>query len=184
VTLNGKIMGKSRYQFKELNKPYFMTLTICDWQPIFTRPESVDIIFETWRYLQENSNFKLYGYVILENHIHLIAQSNNIAKDIQRFKSYTARKIIDHLKEQNVRLILDQLAFYKKEHKTNSDYQLWQEGSHPQSIESEDILRQKLEYMHNNPVKRGYIDKPEHWRYSSARNYTGEQGLIAVFKAW
>ena len=138
----------------------------------------------SWQYLQQNSNFKLYGYVILENHIHLIAQSDNIQTDIQRFKSYSARQIIDYLKAHNINLILQQLAFYKKAHKLDSEYQLWQEGSHPQVIESEDILRQKLEYMHYNPVKRGYIDKPEHWRYSSARDYSGETGLIEIFKAW
>jgi len=177
-------MGKSRYQFKELDKPYFMTLTICGWQPVFTQPETVQIIFESWKYLQQNANFKLYGYVILENHLHLIAQSDNIQKDIQCFKSYTARQIIDLLKKKKINLILQQLAFYKKEHKLQSDYQFWQEGSHPQVVEVEDVLRQKLEYMHYNPVKRGYIDKPEHWRYSSARDYSGEVGLIEVFKAW
>jgi len=177
-------MGKSRYQFKELDKPYFMTLTVCGWQPIFTQPEMVQIILDSWKYLQQNSNFKLYGYVILENHIHLIAQSDNIQTDLQPFNSYTARQIIDYLKTHNINLILQQLAFYKKAHKSDPEYQLWQEGSHPQVIESEDILRQKLEYMHYNPVKRGYIDKPEHWRYSSARDYSGEIGLIEVFKAW
>ncbi|WP_428356572.1 REP-associated tyrosine transposase [Methyloprofundus sp.] len=177
-------MGKSRYQFKELKKPYFLTLTICGWQPIFTQPETVQIILDSWKYLQQESNFKLYGYVILENHIHLIAQSDNIQTDLQRFKSYTARQIIDFLKTHKISLILQQLAFYKKAHKLESEYQLWQEGSHPQVIESEDILRQKLEYMHNNPVKQGYVDKPEYWRYSSAGNYLGEAGLIEVFKAW
>ena len=177
-------MGKSRYQFKELNKPYFMTLTICGWQPVFTQPEIVQVILDSWRYLQQNADLKLYGYVILENHIHFIAQSENIQKDLHRFKSFTARKIIDYLKAHNISLILQQLAFYKKMYKFQSDYQLWQEGSHPQGIESEEVLRQKLEYMHYNPVKRGYIDKPEHWRYSSARDYNGEIGLIEVFKAW
>ncbi len=151
---------------------------------MFTRPETVQIIFESWQYLQQNANFKLYGYVILENHLHLIAQSDNIQKDIQCFKSYTARRLIDFLKEKKMSLILRQLAFYKKEHKQQSDYQFWQEGSHPQVMEVEEVLRQKLEYMHNNPVQRGYIEKPEHWRYSSACDYSGGVGLIDVFKAW
>ena len=107
-------MGKSRYQFKELNKPYFLTLTVCGWQPIFTQPETVQIILNSWKYLQQESNFKLYGYVILENHIHLIAQSDNIQTDLQRFKSYTARQIIDFLKAHKISLILQQLEFYKK----------------------------------------------------------------------
>ena len=45
-------------------------------------------------------------------------------------------------------------------------------------------MRQKLEYMHNNPVKRGYVDEAVHWRYSSARNYAGLRGLIDVGTDW
>jgi hypothetical protein len=44
----------------------------------------------------------------------------------------------------------------------------------------ERMLRQRLDYIHNNPVERGYVDEAEHWRYSSARNYAGEEGLISV----
>jgi putative transposase len=61
---------------------------------------------------------------------------------------------------------------------------IWEEGSHPQLIESETVMRQKLDYIHQNPVKRGYVDLPEHWRYSSARNYLGLEGLIEVVRAW
>jgi hypothetical protein len=46
------------------------------------------------------------------------------------------------------------------------------------------MLLQKVEYIHQNPVRRGYADEPEHWRYSSARNYAGMQGLINVCMAW
>jgi len=49
---------------------------------------------------------------------------------------------------------------------------------------NEEVLRQKLDYMHLNPVKRGYVDKAEHWRYSSARNYIDEPGLIEVYRRW
>ncbi|HEV7999545.1 MAG TPA: hypothetical protein VGP63_06685 [Planctomycetaceae bacterium] len=46
------------------------------------------------------------------------------------------------------------------------------------------MMWQKLEYIHNNPVARGYVDDPLHWRYSSARNYAGLPGLIEVVKDW
>ncbi len=59
-----------------------------------------------------------------------------------------------------------------------------EERSHPQLIENEQVLRQKLEYIHQNPVKWGYVDEPAHWLYSSARDYAGVAGLIPVFKEW
>jgi len=80
--------------------------------------------------------------------------------------------------------LLDQLEWYKARHKVESRYQLWQEGSHPQQIQGEEMMRQKLEYIHNNPVKRGYVDEPVHWRYSSARNYAWMTGLIDVMTDW
>ena len=51
-------------------------------------------------------------------------------------------------------------------------------------IENDEVLLQKLDYAHYNPVKRGYVDDPVHWRYSSARNYAGLPGLIEVCTDW
>lgn len=177
-------MGRTRYKTTQENLPHFLTMTINNWIPVFTRPDTVAILYDSWNFLQQNRNFRLYGYVVLENHLHLVAQSDDLNRDIKAFKSYTARKIIDHLKAARSTYLLKQLAYFKKAHKTRSDYQLWQEGSHPQLVSSEIMLRQKLDYIHQNPVKRGYVDLPEHWRYSSARNYLGAESLIDVFTAW
>ena len=57
-------------------------------------------------------------------------------------------------------------------------------GSHPKLILNEEMMRQKLDYMHLNPVERGYVDDPIHWRYSSARNYAGIEGLLDVTTEW
>ena len=177
-------MGRSRYKITEETSPHFLTNTVINWTPLFTRPSSVQIILDSFCYLQQNSKLKLYGYVIMENHLHWIAQSNQLSKDVQRFKSYTARRLIDYLTEARQHKLLEQFAFYKKSHKADRDYQLWEEGSHPQLMQNEEVLRQKLDYMHLNPVKRGYVDKAEHWRYSSARNYIDEPGLIEVYRRW
>jgi REP element-mobilizing transposase RayT len=116
----------------------------------------------------------------MENHLHLIASSINLSQEIGKFKSFTARSIIDRLKQTDSQHYLNQLHQFKLAHKIDQDYQLWQEGSHPQAIFSEAVLRQKLEYIHNNPIKRGYVDDPAHWRYSSYRNYLGEQGILSI----
>ena len=63
-------------------------------------------------------------------------------------------------------------------------YQVWQEGSHPQEIYGEKMLIQKIEYIHNNPVRRGYVDEAGYWRYSSARTYEGMEGLLEVRTDW
>ncbi len=177
-------MTRSRYQFGESRSPHFLTCTICGWFPVFTRPETVNIVLDSWRFLQNEGRLTLFGYVILENHLHLIASSENLSEQIKCFKSYTARRIIDHLIERKAQRLLSLLRYLKPEHKTESDYQLWEEGSHPQVIESDGMIEQKLEYTHLNPVKRGYVDEAIHWRYSSARNYAGMQALIPVVTDW
>ena len=126
----------------------------------------------------------LLGYVVLENHVHLIAAAENLPKEVADFKSYTARRVIDYLTERHVRTLLNGLEYHKARHKGDREFQLWQEGSHPKAIENEEMLRQKLEYIHDNPVKRGYVSDPIHWRYSSARNYARIEGLVSVTTEW
>ena len=146
--------------------------------------ETVEIVLDSWRFLQDNDRLTLFGYVILENHLHWIASAEDLARQIGEFKSFTARRIIDLLEARNVKPLLRQFEHLKAKHKTDSDHQFWQEGSHPQMIESDEMMRQKLEYIHNNPVVRGFVDDPTHWRYSSARNYAGQAGLIPVTTEW
>ncbi len=176
-------MGRSRYRFAQTTMPHFMTCTVLHWIPVFTRPETVQILLDSLTYLIHDG-LKLYAYVILENHMHLLAQSGQLDHDITRFKSYTARNLIRFLSEKKVQTILDQLAFYKKAHKRDRPYQFWQEGVHPEWIQSEEMMRQKIEYIHQNPVQRGYVDRAEHWRYSSARDYLGMKGLVEVCRIW
>ena len=177
-------MGRSRYKVYEPTHPHFITCTVLHWIPLFTRIESVEIILESFRHLQKYDNFKLFAYVILENHLHMIASSDDISQSIKRFKSYTAKALLELLQTNRVQTILDQLAFYKKAHKTETTYQIWQEGSAFKLIQSEAMMRERIDYIHNNPLKRGYVDEATHWRYSSARNYEGKEGLIDVERIW
>ncbi|WP_019617038.1 REP-associated tyrosine transposase [Psychromonas ossibalaenae] len=176
-------MGRSRYKITQIDAPHFITLTELHWIPVFTRPETVEIIFDSLRFLMREG-LKVHAYVILENHLHLIVQSEQLEKDIRRLKFYTGKQLITYLVHNNVKTILEQLAFYKKAHKDDRAYQFWQEGVHPELIQNEDMMCQKIEYIHQNPVKRGYVELAEHWRYSSAKNYQGESGLIEVCKSW
>jgi REP element-mobilizing transposase RayT len=176
-------MGRTRYQITNPNAPHFLTLTVLHWLPVFTRPDTVNILLESFRFLQKE-NFKIYAWVVLENHLHLIAQSENLPRDIQRLKSFTARELLNYLQQHNIKRLLDQFAFYKKVHKTGSLHQFWQEGAHPELIQNPEIMRQKIEYIHANPVKRGYGDFAEQWRYSSARDFAGNAGLLEIFRDW
>ncbi len=177
-------MGRSRFRFGESPFPHFLTCTVVGWLPVFTRPETVQILIDSWQFLQDQDRPTLLGYVVLENHTHFIASAENLAKEVGDFKLYTARRIIDYLRERQVHTLLDGLEYHKARHKSDREFQLWQEGSHPKVIENEAALRQKLEYIHQNPVKRGFVSDPTHWRYSSARNYARIDSLVSVSTDW
>jgi putative transposase len=177
-------MTRSRYRFYEEQHPYFIACTIFGWLPVFTRPETVQMIYDSWKYLEQHGRLTIHGYVILENHLHAVVTSPDPSKEIGDFKSFTARQIIDHLEAKGAETLLMLLRHLKARHKTDRSYQVWQEGSHPQQIQNHDMMRQKLEYMHLNPVERGYVDDAIHWRHSSARNYAGMPGLFPVKTEW
>ncbi|MBN2815694.1 MAG: transposase [Campylobacterales bacterium] len=177
-------MGRSRYKIYEPTYPHFITCTLLNWIPLFTNQESVEIILSSLQHLQKSDNMKIYSYVILENHLHLIASSDYIHKTMQKFKSFTAKELLKLLQQRNITTILEQLAFYKKAHKTQTEYQVWQEGIHAKLISSEGMMIEKINYMHNNPIKRGYVDEASHWRHSSARDYEGVSGLLEVERIW
>ena len=174
-------MTRTRYRFlPDDPAPYFITATTVNWLPLFSNPEITCILIDSLQFLINQQRMKLFAYVIMENHLHLIASGEDLSRDIGSFKSFTARKCILYYQKNNSRSILEQLAFQKSDYKIDRYYQFWQEGSHPQRIIDEKVLRQKVEYIHNNPVRRGYIDLAEHWRYSSARNYANMEGILPI----
>ncbi|KAA3655975.1 MAG: transposase [Calditrichaeota bacterium] len=173
-------MSRTRYKIFSDMHPYFLTATIVNWLPVFAKPLFAQVAFDSLNFLMKENRIKIFAYILMENHMHLIAYSPKLSEEIRSFKSFTARQIIDHLKEAKNNFLLDQLAWHKLRHKQNQDYQLWQEGSHPQEIQTPAMMRQKIEYIHLNPVKRGYVEHPEHWLYSSARNYAGLEAKVGI----
>ena len=176
-------MGRDRYRILDPAAPHLFTCTVVQWLPLFAQPANAQILLDSLTYLAREQGLRLHGYVIMENHCHLLAAAPDLGRCVTSFKSFTAHRIIERLRERRSP-VLDLLAGHKLRHKTDREHQVWQEGSHPEAIQGEAMMWQKLDYIHTNPVKRGYVDDPLHWRYSSARNYAGEDGLIEVITSW
>jgi putative transposase len=173
-------LGRGRYKILPESGCYFVTAATVNWLPLFSRPALAQIVLDSMGYLHNHDRLIFHAYVLLENHLHFIGSSSDFASEVKKFKSFTARGIIDSLQRSGSEFYLKQLEFFKKRHKEDQTYQLWQEGFHPEAIISDPMLKQKIEYIHNNPVKRGFVDGPEQWRYSSARQYNGDEGLVPV----
>ena len=172
-------MGRTRFRFGEKGKPHFLTAAAVEWLPVFAEPNVADVVVQSLRFYRENRGMRLFAYVIMENHLHLIAQAEDLSGVFRRFKSYTARRAIDALAEAGHPAV-ERMRFAKKSHKQESTHQFWQEGHRPRALGDGAEMRRAIEYVHMNPVKRGYVDLPEHWRYSSARDYLGTPGLVQI----
>lgn len=164
---------------KELNdQTYFITMTVRRWYYLFDRYQRWEILANSIRYCQENKDLKTYGYVFMLNHIHLIIQAPDVGGFIRDFKKFTANQMIKNLRETEPRLLrLFQLK--------DGPYEFWQKTNMPQLIESDEFFEQKLNYIHNNPVKKQYVENPEHWIWSSASHYyEAKEGRIKVDELW
>ena len=177
-------MTRTRYKVLDNTYPYLLTATVIEWLPLFSNPVVVQIVMNAMQFMQDQKRMRIYGYVIMHNHLHMIASAEKLSKEFGEFKSFTARQMIDYYQAENKTTVLKKLAFFKAMHRTDRPYQFWQEGNKPKQIDRDEVMIQKLEYVHYNPVRSGFVALPEHWRYSSARNYLGQEGLIPVCMDW
>ena len=173
---------RSRYQFEDGKGLYFITSTIVEFIPVFTSDTYFNIVTDSLSYCRNKKEVEIIAYVIMDNHFHLLIYSDQLSNKIKSIKRYTAREIIKQAKQDGKEWLLNQFSFYKKSYKRKSKYQVWQEGVHPKLIQNMEMARQKMDYIHYNPVRKGLVKKPEAWVYSSASNYVTGEGIIEIDK--
>ena len=177
----------NRYKIKNQEGLYYLTLTVVGWIDIFSRKKFRDTIIESLKYCQEKKGLKVYAYVIMTNHIHLIVSADgehDLSSVIKDFKSFTATSILKDLpnsKESRWEWLMDLFRDFAKKNKRNGIHQFWQTDNHPIEVYSTKVILQKLEYIHNNPVRSKIVWLPQHYVYSSASNYFDEgSGVLEV----
>lgn len=177
----------SRYKIWEQNGLNFLTLTVVDWVDVFTRKSYKDIIIDSLRYCQNEKGLAVYAYVIMSNHLHLIAEARGsipLSDILRDFKKFTSKAILSEIEqggyESRKEWMLYRFAFRGRMVKDRRQTQFWQRGNHPILLYSMPVIAQKIAYIHNNPVVAGWVECPEYYLYSSASNYTTNQGLLNV----
>jgi len=171
------------YKIDEQSGAYYLTLQIVNWADLFSRQVYRDIVIENLRYCIVNKGLVVYGYVIMSNHLHLLLQSSigQLSDTIRDFKSYTSKKFIQYIEQNNESRAEWLLKVFKEaafSHKRNSHYQVWTHENHAVHVYSDKFVTQKLDYIHNNPVRAGLVRQPEDYIYSSACNYAGESVVL------
>lgn len=170
-----------------LDELYFITCTVIDWVDIFTRPKYKQIVVESLAYCQREKGLKVYAWVLMTNHLHMIVsagEGRTMADIIRDFKKFTSKRILAELEqdsqESRRKWMFDRFHFAGVNDKKISGCRLWQDGYHPELLYSYDFYLQKRNYIHNNPVRQETVARPEEYLYSSAVDYAGGKGLLEV----
>lgn len=167
-----------KYRIRNQDALYFVTFTVIQWLDVFIRREYRDIFLESIRYCQKNKGLELCAYCIMSSHVHMIIGRNkedSLDAIIRDIKKFTSVKIIEAIKdnsqESRKELLLWLFSKAGKMNVNNVNYQFWQQHSHPVELATNEMIDERLHYIHNNPVEAGIVLSPEDYLYSSAINY-------------
>ena len=140
---------------------HFLTFTVVDWADVFTRLEYKNIIVDSLKYCQDKKGLNLYGWCLMTNHIHLLADARpdfTLSDIFRDYKKFTSKAVVEEIiktQESRKAWMLDRFYFNGKYNPKIKNYKFWQDGMHPKEVITKDFFNQKLEYIHNNPVKAG-----------------------------
>jgi putative transposase len=156
------------------NESYFVTLTVINWMDVFTRRLYNDFMIENLSYCCRHKGLYVHAYVLMTNHLHMIAHvDEGILGDVLRdFKTYTSKQLLrliaDNPQESRKEWMMAAFRQAGQDNVLNKHYQLWQNGNYPVLIYSPEILQQKINYIHQNPVRAGFVGSAHEYWYSSA----------------
>ncbi len=173
------------FKIRDQATPHFLTFTVMGWIDIFSRQRYRDLLIESMQFCRQQKGLQVGAYVIMSNHMHTIwtATHSNLSDIIRDFKTFTSKAITAAIQaepESRRDWLLYMFQFYANRTAANDNFKVWTGNNHPEEIQSEDFLRSKLNYIHNNPVRAGLVAEPSHYVYSSAANYENKKGLLEV----
>lgn len=159
---------------------HYLTITVIEWIDIFTKPQYFKIITDSLSFCRASKGLKLYDFVIMTNHIHLIARAEEgyeLSAVLRDFKRHTTKEILKQLKSDN-RVYITNLLSNSFARKLGTENQIWQKENCPVPITSEKFYFEKANYILKNPVRKRYVEKLEDWVYSSAKKRLFDQPCI------
>jgi putative transposase len=181
-------MSGDKYSISDQSGCYFVTFTVINWIDIFTRKEYRDIVVDSLNYCIKEKGLNVYAWVIMSNHIHLIistkTEQENISEVIRDFKKYTSKEIvkaIQEIPESRKEWLLNAMSKEAKRIGRATHYKLWKDDNHAITIDGKIIsIKERLNYIHDNPVRAGLVAEQWDYIYSSAADYQGRKGLVHI----
>ena len=190
-----RIEMSRKYKFHNKEGLYFISFATVYWIDIMVREQYFSIIIDSLDYCRKNKGLEIYCYCIMPSHpdvyvsgqvIHLIirAKDDNPEIVLGRFKEFTSKQlqasIKENVQESRKEWLLWMLERAGSKSSNVKGSQLWQHNNKPIELYSNEVIDQKVDYIHQNPVVSGFVNEAHHWRYSSAIDYSGGKGVLAI----
>ena len=162
---------------------YFCTFSITDWLPVFVSERPCRIVTDSLRFCHDQKHLGIDAFVLMPTHVHLIVfdrewDTPRLQNTLTDFRKFTGRHLAEFCQQampNSFSAVLTDAAG------DDRGRRFWQSTRHPEAILSEDFHRQKRDYLHDNPRRKGLVLHPAHWRWSSARWYeTGEDCGVPI----
>lgn len=153
---------------------YFVTFSVLAWIDVFTRREYQEILISSIEFCQKNKGFKLYYYCIMPSHLHFITYSENgsLTNILRDFKSHTAKQLMkaisENIQESRRGWMLKLFKHFGSKNWPKQNMQFWKHDNHPFLLFTPRMIKQKVDYIHDNPVEAGFVNHAHEWRLSSA----------------
>jgi REP element-mobilizing transposase RayT len=176
---------KTRYRID--GSIYYITSNVYDRLRIFTTPSFVIPLIDSLNFYRLQFSTKLLGYVIMPDHLHLLIWPPNeeaVSGFMRDFKRFTSGRLTRQARIEKKEDWVQ--AFERAGKETNrAEFKIWQDDFWEETVFTDGFLRQKLNYIHLNPVRAGLVGEPGKYPYSSFRNYwLDDDSLIEIEKDW
>lgn len=174
------------YKFHNPSAAYFVSFATVHWIDVFTRQEYFNVLAKSIDYCRKEKGMELFAYCFLPSHVHLIFRSaeEDPSGLLRDFKKHTSKKVVQAIErnpqESRKEWLLQMFERAGKEKGNVSKYQFWQHHNKPIELWSAKVIKQKIDYVHNNPVESGFVTEPTEWKYSSARNFAEDNTVLKI----
>ena len=169
-----------KYQASNHEGIYFITSTIVQWIDLFTRRELQEVVIDSLKYCQREKGLIIFAWSLMPSHLHMISAAISskitlpaIMRDFKKYTSKALVKTISEINESRSDWLMNAFEFAGRINRKIKDYKVWQDGYHPEEIITHPFMYQKLDYIHYNAEKAGFVAEPYHYALSSAIDYAG-----------
>jgi putative transposase len=162
-----------RYRIQPEAAVYYVTYSVVEWLPVFVTEATFRIATESLAFCHHEKHLRINAYVIMPTHLHMIVfdahfDNERLMRALADFRKFTGRRLSDYCCSHFPICFGDVL---REQATADRERRFWQPSRHPMAIEREAFWQQKLDYLHDNPRRKGLVRSPADWRWSSAGWY-------------